>query len=431
MSDVDVGALLAALQGASQESEARSPFRGFTSGGNAIGQAVVQGSPGRGTSDIIKSAIVGGLISGVGSNLTDRYVADQNQKAQDVLYGGIEGRKVSRPAGMSPSVFNSLQKTSSVFGLGQQIHREARKDSADLQLRNSILAKGADNPYKAKQAQKLLQDFFGGGGQQPQVTGRGEASSETPASQGEAAPLGTQGQRKTYYDYLEQFQGNESAAEAALKRDLEKPDRDAEGLTDLRKEFQALPEIRAFTTSDIGIRSLREAIKDPAATSDLELVRGAIQAIEPGMAVREGEAAAAQNSASIPDSYKAWLAKALKGESGLPEDVRQGILRIAERRYLGYAEKFNAARTFYQNRAEQRGLDPNGITYLPEANAGSGGSSTNSSQNLAPLSPQPQAGPVPSASRGSGSTVAQEGDVVTGPDGKRYIVRDNKLEVME
>jgi len=126
----------------------------------------------------------------------------------------------------------------------------------------------------------------------------------------------------------------------------------------LRKEFYSLGPVKDFEKSEIGFRSLVKAIKDPSATSDLELVRGAIQAIEPGMAVREGEQAAVASSQSIPDEWKGALNKALNGGTGLSEDVRQGILRIAARRYSEYRDAFNQKHGAYAGLASGSRIDP-------------------------------------------------------------------------
>jgi hypothetical protein len=137
----------------------------------------------------------------------------------------------------------------------------------------------------------------------------------------------------------------------------------------LRKEFQGNEVYTKFKTSEIGFKSLVEAHKDKAGTSDLELVRGAIQAIEPAMAVREGEAKAVEGSSAIPDQWKASLNKSLKGGTGLPPEVRDGIMRIAARRYEQYANEFNSQRTKYSGLADEYGYIPDRVVADPSAPA--------------------------------------------------------------
>lgn len=93
------------------------------------------------------------------------------------------------------------------------------------------------------------------------------------------------------------------------------------------------------------------ALQDPTATSDVELTRAAIQAIEPGLAVRTDDQSAISQSAALPDSYKAAMTRALTGESGLAADVRKGLYRIAARRYNANGTKFNELKNFYAGQA--------------------------------------------------------------------------------
>ena len=65
--------------------------------------------------------------------------------------------------------------------------------------------------------------------------------------------------------------------------------------------------------------------------SDVELTRRAIQAIEPGLAVRTDDQTAIAQSQSIPNVLKGKLARAINGESSLSPDERSALVAIAER----------------------------------------------------------------------------------------------------
>jgi hypothetical protein len=135
----------------------------------------------------------------------------------------------------------------------------------------------------------------------------------------------------------------------------------------LRKEFSGLPEVKNYSLIDTAARVVTKAVKDPSAVATQELVRRAVQLIEPGMAVREGEQAAIMNSQSIPDQFKGQLQKALTGEGGLQEDVRAGILRIAQRAYESQAERYKSTKDFYEGIAKERNLPVKEISYLGES----------------------------------------------------------------
>lgn len=141
----------------------------------------------------------------------------------------------------------------------------------------------------------------------------------------------------------------------------------ADAAEKLRKEFNALEPVKNFANVERSARIIEKALKDPGAVADQELVRYGILLIEPGMAVREGEQAALANSASIPDEWRAEMAKALNGESGLSPKTREGIKRLAMRAYEGHKVSYDRAFNFYQNRAAEMGIDPESISFIGKA----------------------------------------------------------------
>ena len=134
----------------------------------------------------------------------------------------------------------------------------------------------------------------------------------------------------------------------------------------LRKEFNALPEVKNFSLIDTAAKVVSQAVKDPSAVATQELVRRAVQLIEPGMAVREGEQAAIMASQSIPDRVKGELQRALQGEGGLQAETRAGIMRIAQRAYEAQAERYKATKDFYEGLATERGIPKKAISYIGE-----------------------------------------------------------------
>lgn len=346
---MDLNELFTALTAADKAAAEASPYRAVKERSGQLSDLVVQGSPGRDLDDVFASALVTGLLEGVSINLDESYRTGQAEKTRDLLADAIIGKTLSKPSGMSPSVFSTVRDAGTLF----RAERELEQQDEQRELRNKIIGAYAGevikNPYKAKKARQALRSIFG------------ESGAEMRPDKAEA------GRTSRLEELMEEY-GDEDLARAAMKREMEEPEKLESRLQGLRKEFQGLPEVRSFVSSDIGYESLRRAIDDPASTSDLELVRGAIQAIEPGMAVREGEQAAVYQSQSIPDAWRGTLSKTLRGESVLSDDVRAGILRIAQRRYNEYAVKFNEAKSFYEEEATRQGLpNPKAITYLGDA----------------------------------------------------------------
>lgn len=135
----------------------------------------------------------------------------------------------------------------------------------------------------------------------------------------------------------------------------------------LRKEFSSLPEVKNYSLVSRTGDAMAKALRDKSGTTDLELSRYGILLIEPGMAVREGEQAGVMNSGSIPEAWKGYIVKSLDGKSGLPDNVREGLRNLALRAYESNKSKYDQTLTFYKKQASIRGLDPERISYLGEA----------------------------------------------------------------
>lgn len=138
-------------------------------------------------------------------------------------------------------------------------------------------------------------------------------------------------------------------------------------LEKLRKEFSALPEVKNFSIIERTAGIVDKVLKDPNAVTDLELTRYAILAIEPGMAVREGEQAAVANSQSVPDALKGQWLKAMKGESSLSEEARAGIRNLMVRAYEGHKSQYDRTLSYFQGEAAAKGLDKNRISYIGQS----------------------------------------------------------------
>ncbi len=376
--NVNLDAIFQSLVAADKEAEQNSPFRGFEDLSNNIGTMILKGAPDYNMGELLAGGLITGLVGGAAHNMTEGYRDKQNSLAQAVLQGSLTGNSIERPSGMSPSIYSGLNNAGSIFALENRLANAAEDRKAQYQLelerlkenrqaKNdaalAILKAKAEHPYQAGK----IDQVFGLSDQAAAPSGVATMGTQsgavaTPGLQAGSLTTGNDA-ASIYQKNLEALQGNESLAAQLTQRRLNAPDR----LMDLRKEFSGKPEIQDFVASDIGFKSLQKAINDPSAASDLELIRGAIQAIEPGMAVREGEQAAVAASAAIPDQWKGAIDKALTGQSSLSPDLRAGILRIAQRRYNEYATKFNTARDFYRTQAANAELDPDGVTYLSPA----------------------------------------------------------------
>lgn len=132
----------------------------------------------------------------------------------------------------------------------------------------------------------------------------------------------------------------------------------------LRKEFSSLPEVKNYGQVEKAAGIISKALQDDSAVSDQELVRYGILLIEPGLAVREGEAAAIANSQSLPDALKGQYGAALNGTSKLGPDAREGLKRLAMRAFEGHKAQYDRALGFYQGEAKAKGIEPGRVSYM-------------------------------------------------------------------
>lgn len=123
-------------------------------------------------------------------------------------------------------------------------------------------------------------------------------------------------------------------------------------------EFDKLDEVKAFSSIDNSYRSLKQVIDGDRAMDDREFVVAAVQAIEPGLAVKENEERAILNSRSLPDVIKGYYRKAVEGKSGLGPEQRQVILDLVIRRRNEFAMKAEAKRQLRRENLSTRLHDP-------------------------------------------------------------------------
>ncbi len=331
---MDLASLISAL-GASDKAAAESnPFSPLQSASEGIGAALLQNAGNFSTSENLIGGLLTGLVSGFTDNIANNYQSKQSGMASQLLNQALSGQSVfEKPDDMNQSIFDVTKRNADLLSLGDSLETKKAADAIAAEKKMKIFEAGLANYEKAN---RNLTKMAGGG-----------VAVQTP------------GLDPNSYEALEQkYQGNETLIDAELKRNLESPDR----LKSIREEFTKLPEVQVFKLADIGFKSMQKAYDDPAGTSDIELGRAAIQAIEPGLAYRTDDEQAVRASPSLPEELKAQLLGAINGTTRLSPSVRKGLMRIAARRYNEHASNFNIARNFYTKRAEADNLDPLGIT---------------------------------------------------------------------
>ena len=277
-------------------------------------QSIATQAPGRfSTGDLTAGSLVTGLLSGLLGGAGDNYQTTLTNRYQDVVKNAISGTPSVEDGGLSSGLFKQANQSGQLFKFQRVLEQEQRKQG----LEDAILKAGL-----TKQAEK-----------EGELNAYGISASQSPDS-----------------------------PQYKIKQDLESK------RFDLSKDFQGQQIFKEYQTVDKGYRSMLKAAADTQGASDLDLIYGAIQMIEPGMAVKEGEQAAVAQTASLPERFKGEMLRAMEGGAKLSPDVRKGIIDLATRRYDEHSRVFNTARDSYVNQAKRIGVpDPEGITYMPRA----------------------------------------------------------------
>jgi hypothetical protein len=131
--------------------------------------------------------------------------------------------------------------------------------------------------------------------------------------------------------------------------------------TAMRKEFNALPEVKAFNEVSINYDKMKQAVAKPTAGGDLALIFSFMKMLDPGSTVREGEFANAQNAGGVDDSIVNAYNKAISGER-LNDEQRKDFLSQAGGFLAAQRRARDAAVARYSKVAQKRGIDAADVT---------------------------------------------------------------------
>lgn len=125
----------------------------------------------------------------------------------------------------------------------------------------------------------------------------------------------------------------------------------------LRKEFDALPEVKNYKQALPAYQAVIDAAGRNTPQADINLIYGIAKLYDPNSVVREGEYATVANSPNIPDRIKGY-AQYLQGGGRLAPNVKEQIKAEAEGRLQSYQGEVTKARDSYANIAQQAGIRP-------------------------------------------------------------------------
>lgn len=155
---------------------------------------------------------------------------------------------------------------------------------------------------------------------------------------------------KAYADYMDKQR----------QRPIDQQKTLTEGESSLRKEFEGLPDVRAYRDVESSYERMVKATGQNTGASDIALIFNYMKMLDPGSTVREGEFATAQNSGGIPSYVQSLYNQAVDGQRLTP-DQRANFMNQATAQYQGATELFSKRADQYTNLASQYGYDPKRI----------------------------------------------------------------------
>lgn len=198
----------------------------------------------------------------------------------------------------------------------------------------------------------------------------GQALSADEAAAQRDASLGVQRDRLKL-DETKAVTADENAdADRALKAKkgtgpkAPKPGQTFKDASALRKEFNALSEVKDFKEIDRAYSNIQSAAKNVSAAGDLSLIFSYMKLLDPGSTVREGEFANAQNAGGVDDKARAAYNNVVSGQR-LTESQRADFVGQSRSLYETQRQRYTKAAEMYRGLAERQGARADDVVGLP------------------------------------------------------------------
>lgn len=150
------------------------------------------------------------------------------------------------------------------------------------------------------------------------------------------------------------FQAAEAERRAHIMAGARAAERLPETVTNLRKEFDALPEVKEFKAADANLASMTQYVTAPSAAGDIALAYSFIKMQDPGSTVGTGELASVSNAGGVSEAVRNYYNKALRGERLTPEQ-RADFFKQAKAIHSSKKAKRDATARRYQGLGKKAG----------------------------------------------------------------------------
>ena len=135
---------------------------------------------------------------------------------------------------------------------------------------------------------------------------------------------------------------------------------------ELRKEFNALPEIKAFKEVQIAFDQIMTGLTSDSPAGDITAATKFMKLLDPGSVVRESELAIAMGATGLWDRATNYFDMMKRGTKLTPAQ-RLDFKNVAQELYNAARNTKQQTESFYSNIANQGGLNPNLVIGNPSS----------------------------------------------------------------
>ena len=325
----------------------RTDYSAFTQGALVGGQAIGQGIEklGQGAGKFLED--IGEAkkkVSGFEAFLKSaKKVVDPGSKHFQMLEE-LQTQVATAPLAQAAGIAAEGQKA--LQFLGDQMDRDLAKESVffDRDYKNRALNQSADEFNKTfnRLSENDRLDYFQFRENKDEESRRWEADQKLK----ERATTVDEMRGDAYFKSVD-----------AQTRAMEAPPLpDYKDLDAMRKEFNALKEVKDYKEVKTAYDKIKAAAQSATPAGDISLVFAYMKIVDPGSTVREGEFATAADAGSLPTKIVNIYNKILEGTRLSPEQ-RNDFLMRADELAKAQLEQAHLTANYYRGIADERGWD--------------------------------------------------------------------------
>jgi hypothetical protein len=251
---------------------------------------------------------------------------------------------------------------------GEQLAAAGERNEANDALR----AQEAQNNAARTQAYLAAQDRNASTSQQRL------AGEEKKQESAEERFLRTQSETERHNKAVEEAAKAERARRAAAgiagrgaKEAKDAAKKEAQGwkdVTELRKEFNAQPIVKSFSSQRQEFEKMKSAAANPSAAGDMTLIFSLMKVMDPASSVKEGEFDLAAQAGGLTDRMRNSILMAKNGQRLTPEQ-RADFLRQATNVFSAAQAQYDEQTDRYRDLAAKIGGDPDDVVKVGGAPA--------------------------------------------------------------